>query len=90
MDWEQWNEATVENDWQQHFQREIFEIALARCKPHFHPETWTLFEQTWLKNGTDDEVAHSENVRIEKIYVARSRVLKRLKAEVAILADDLN
>lgn len=79
----------VSPEWIEHFQRHIFETALERCKCHFAEETWDLFEHSWLKRHSVEQVATTFNVGVEKIYVARSRVLKRLKHEVAVLSDDI-
>lgn len=91
-------ESTLEQDiptngispeWDEHFQRHIFETALLRCQQHFEKSTWELFEHSWLKKETVEHVAKKFQVGAEKIYVARSRVLKRLKHEVAVLSDDI-
>lgn len=92
--WETIFESDVPDDgtgsqWKEHFQRHVFETALQRCKNHFEQTTWQLFEHSWLKGEAIDQVAEKFSVGSEKIYVARSRVLKRLKTEVANLADDV-
>jgi len=79
----------VSPEWNEHFQRHIFETALQRCQQHFAKETWKLFEHSWLNKQSVEQVAQTFNVGPDKIYVARSRVLKRLKHEVAVLSDEL-
>jgi RNA polymerase sigma-70 factor, ECF subfamily len=75
--------------WNEQFHHHIFNQALERTRPHFTAETWSMFELSWLQNGPPEQVAKQLGVGIELIYVARSRVLKRLRCEVAALADDV-
>lgn len=81
--------AQDDSQWQEHFQQHIFQTALGRCKPHFAEETWRLFELSWLQDQSVDEVAVATNCSRDQVYVARSRVLKRLRYEVVNLSDDL-
>ena len=48
-----------------------------------------MFEKTWIDKIPAEQLAEELDTGIERIYVARSRVLKRLRYEVALLADDL-
>ena len=81
--------GNLESMWNEQFQQHIFSKALARCQPHFAPETWKMFERSWIDKLEPELVAKELQISVEQIYVARSRVLKRLRYEVAILADDL-
>jgi RNA polymerase sigma-70 factor (ECF subfamily) len=79
----------LESSWNEQFQQHLFSQALERTRPHFTEETWHLFELSWLQKVPVERVAAELSVGVERIYVARSRVLKRLRYEVAILADDI-
>ena len=79
----------VDGQWQEYFQQHIFEIALQRAKPHFEDLAWTLFQRSWLEKVKPEIVANECGVKIEQVYVARSRVLKRLRYELGILCDDM-
>ena len=50
----------------------------------------SLFESTWIHKRPAEDVATERGIGIDRIYVARSRVLKRLRYEVGVLADDWN
>jgi RNA polymerase sigma factor (sigma-70 family) len=89
VDLDQADEEAKGETWNEHFQQHVFETALKRCQPHFNKETWCLFERSWLHKLPPETVAAERGVGIERVYVARSRVLKRLRREVAILAEDL-
>ena len=59
-----------------------------RSRPHFEEQTWRAFERAWLENRPAAEVAAELNVPIDRVYVAKSRVLERLQQEVQELAED--
>jgi RNA polymerase sigma-70 factor (ECF subfamily) len=75
--------------WREQFQQHLFRVALDQCRRQFTEETWLLFEKSWLQKLPIEMVASEANVRVEQVYVARSRVLKRLRYEVALLAEDI-
>jgi RNA polymerase sigma-70 factor (ECF subfamily) len=66
----------------------VLEAAMQRSRPDFEEATWRLFERHWVQGQTAQDVARELGVPIESVYVAKSRVLKRLRAEVVSLAED--
>jgi DNA-binding CsgD family transcriptional regulator len=48
-----------------------------------------MFERSWIDKLDAKQVADELSISVDQVYVARSRVLKRLKYEVALLADDV-
>ncbi len=75
--------------WNEHYHRTILSQALERCRLHFNDETWTMFERSWIQKIPVEVLVDQLGIAAERIYVARSRVLKRLRCEVARLADDV-
>lgn len=84
-----WDSAGADDLWNDHFHQHIFSTAVDRCRPHFSEQTWELFDRSWMQQQPAQEVAVQLGVDVAKVYVARSRILKRLRYEVTILADDL-
>jgi len=80
---------TCEPQWSAEFDAEVLRVALAHARPHFEPTTWRAFELAWLESSSAAAVAIELGIPIETVYVAKSRVLKRLEEEVQILAEDL-
>lgn len=78
-------EATA---WEEEFNTHLLGEALARCRPHFEEVTWRAFELVWLDKRPAPQVAQELKVPIDRVYVAKSRVLDRLQEEVQKLADD--
>lgn len=79
----------LESVWNERFHQHIFSEALIRCQPHFSEETWKMFQRSWIDKLEPEQVARELQISVDQIYVARSRVLKRLRSEVAVLADDI-
>jgi RNA polymerase sigma-70 factor (ECF subfamily) len=74
--------------WAEEFNVHLLATALARTRPHFEEQTWRAFERVWLDQLPAAEVARELNVAIDRVYVAKSRVLGRLQQEVQELAED--
>src|SRR5262245_32890748 len=68
--------------WAEEFEAHVLRVALERCRPHFSDETWRGFELVWLEHRPAAEAAHELGQTIDWVYVAKSRVLKRLWEEV--------
>jgi RNA polymerase sigma-70 factor (ECF subfamily) len=78
-----------EAEWTDTFHGQLLRTALDRIRPHFEPPTWQAFAQVWLHQRTAAEAAANLNLPIDAIYLAKSRVLKRLREELLHLAEDL-
>jgi RNA polymerase sigma-70 factor (ECF subfamily) len=74
--------------WENHFHSELLQQSLKRVKGSFESETWQIFERIWIKGETASEVANSLGIKIGSVYVAKSRVLKSLRADILMLSDD--
>lgn len=74
--------------WTAEFNSRVLEVALERIRPSFEETTWRAFEQTWIANLPAAEAARALGIPIDTVYVAKSRVLKRLRLEVIELAED--
>ena len=69
-------------DWDQKVKRRIFACAVERVRPEFKPTTWHGFWKTAIEHHQAAEVAAELGMSVGAVYIAKSRVLKRLK-EVA-------
>ncbi len=78
-----------DSDWVAIYAAKIFEAATERIRQLVEPTTWQCFESTWIARQPAAEVADRLGVPIHTVYVNKSRVLKRLETEVAMLADDI-
>jgi RNA polymerase sigma factor (sigma-70 family) len=64
------------------FQRRLASIAMDRIKSEFQPNTWQAFWFAAVEGVSIAEVAQRLGMSAGAIYVAKSRVLARLKEEV--------
>jgi RNA polymerase sigma-70 factor (ECF subfamily) len=85
------SDKTVADDssWSDHFHARLLQAALQRIQGEFAQETWEAFTLAWIENMPAANVASKLGIGIQKVYVSQSRVLKRLRAEVTNLSDDL-
>jgi RNA polymerase sigma factor (sigma-70 family) len=72
------SEATWEREYQQH----LFRLAAAQIQQHFQPTTWKAFWRTAVEGASGASVAAELGLSVGAVYVARSRVLARLTAEI--------
>lgn len=64
------------------YQRAVFESAAARVKRLVQPATWSAFWETMVVGRSCEAVAEDLMMSVGAIYVARSRVVARLRAVV--------
>ncbi len=74
------NEA--EADWELEYQRRLSAKAMDRVKHEFQPATWEAFLGTAVEGRPAQEVGETLKMTSGAVYVAKSRVLARLKEEV--------
>jgi RNA polymerase sigma-70 factor (ECF subfamily) len=65
--------------WTEGFQARVLEVALGRTRPAFETATWDLFHGSWIDGKPAARLAEELRVPVEAVYVAKSRVLKRLR-----------
>lgn len=68
--------------WELEYQRRLASLAMERVKGEFHDNTWQAFWLTAVEGLSAAEVARRVGMSPGAIYVAKSRVLARLKDEV--------
>ena len=81
--------AEPDGEWVAEFHAHLLSAALGRIRDRFEPPTWSAFEEIWLHDRASIEVARELALPIEVVYLAKSRVLKRLRDELITLAEDL-
>jgi RNA polymerase sigma factor (sigma-70 family) len=68
--------------WEMEYQRRLASLAMERVKSEFQENTWRAFWLTAVEGVAAAEVANQIGISPGAIYVAKSRVLARLKEEV--------
>ena len=73
--------------WQHDYEQRIFAWAAQQVRAASEDATWQAFRQTALEGKPATEVAKTLGMSVGAVYVAKSRVLARLKAQVRLIED---
>lgn len=81
--------AADENDqfWEVEYREQLAGRALELIQTEFQPATWRAFWELVVAGRKGAEVAAELGLSVNAVYVARSRVLRRLRQELAGLMD---
>lgn len=74
--------VTEDPDWDIEYQRRVSAKAMERVRHEFHAKTWQAFWGTAVEGRAAAEVAIELTMSPGAVYVAKSRVLARLRDEV--------
>ncbi|WP_425618250.1 RNA polymerase sigma factor [Anatilimnocola sp. NA78] len=78
-------ESDGQDTWELEYQRRIAAIAMEKIKTEFQESSWQAFWLTAVEGKSAGEVSKQIGLSTGAIYVAKSRVLARLKEEVDTL-----
>jgi RNA polymerase sigma factor (sigma-70 family) len=68
--------------WEMEYQRRVASLAMERVKGEFHDNTWRAFRLTAVEGVSAADTARQTGLSPGAVYVAKSRVLARLRLEV--------
>jgi RNA polymerase sigma-70 factor (ECF subfamily) len=74
--------------WEQEFHQRLFDWAAEQVRGQFVDTTWQAFWRTAVEGRPPREVAAELSLSVGAVYIARSRVLARLKEEVQRLLEE--
>jgi RNA polymerase sigma-70 factor (ECF subfamily) len=74
--------------WEREYRQRLFECAAERVRRHLRPTTWDAFWRTAVVGEDVATVAESLDLSLGAVYIARTRVLARVRAEVQRLEGD--
>jgi len=77
-----------EDDWELEYQRQLSAKAMELVKPEFQANTWKAFWGTAVEGRAAQEVGAELKMTPGAVYVAKSRVLARLRDEVQKMQAD--
>lgn len=69
------------------FRRQVFQWAAGQVRTEFHRETWDAFWRTAVDGQSIEATAAATGRSVGAIYAARSRVMRRLREQVAEYLD---
>jgi RNA polymerase sigma factor (sigma-70 family) len=83
-------DSPPDQDWNEAFHARVLRVALHRIRPHFEASSWQAFERVWMEHRPAAETADELSMSIEALYMAKSRILRRLEEEVQDIAEDFS
>ncbi len=73
---------SLDDTWETDYRRQIAALAMNELRHEFQPKTWDAFWRTAVDGESAGDVARALKMSAGAVYVAKSRVLARLKEEV--------
>lgn len=70
-------------DWERDYERRLMQWAMEQVKGEFQEATWTAFTRTALEDRPVTEVAAALGMSAGAVYIARSRVIARIRRRVS-------
>ena len=80
--------AQEEACWDREYHRRVFEQAAGKVRKDVKDSTWQAFWQTAMENRPGIEVARNLGLNLSSVYVARKRVLDRIRAVIEEISDE--
>jgi RNA polymerase sigma-70 factor (ECF subfamily) len=76
------DEDLDENHWETQWQQQVFQRAARQIESEVEPATWQAFWRTAVEGRSGKEVATELGLSVAAVYLAKSRVMARLKQRV--------
>lgn len=83
------SEGQSSDEWNDFYHRRMMEVAIERVRATTLPATWACFEGKILAGRPAAEVAAELDVSTNVVYVNASRVLAKVREEMAVLEESL-
>lgn len=74
--------------WEEAYRQRLFDWAAEKVRPEFQPATWDAFWRTAVDSVSVKDVAGQLGISIGAVYIARSRVIARLRELIETVADE--
>lgn len=78
----------LQEQWELEHQQQLLARAVKIMKPSIDPKTWAAFELTAIQGLSVPDVGRQLDMKAGAIYVARSRVTAKLRAEVERMIEE--
>ena len=77
----------IQEFWNREYQKNLLQWAATQVRPIFNETTWQAFWLTAVEEKTPQAVAEELGLSVGSVYVAKSRVTKRLAEEIQKIDD---
>jgi len=79
--------SEISRRWDREHDLHVTRKLLERLESAFAPQTWKAFQRVALDGSPADEVAEELGMTVNAVFIAKSRVLSRLRQEAAGLVE---
>src|SRR5262249_50791969 len=80
-------DSALSRHWDEEHARHVTQRLLEMIRPQFEPSTWQAFRRVALDGVPPDQAAAELGLSVNAVFIAKSRVLSRLRQEGAGLMD---
>jgi len=80
--------GAVANGWEQEYRQELLTWGAEQIRGEFQPSTWQAFWRTCVEGEPVAKVATELGTSAGNVYVARSRIIARLREKISEIEDD--
>ena len=82
--------AEAEQDlWEKEYHLHLFQWASEQIRDEFSDRTWAAFWQTAVDGNKPTEVAQALQMSVGSVYVAKNRVLTRLRKKISVIDESI-
>ena len=74
--------------WDQDYERQLFACAAKQVRSRVQEATWQAFWQTTVQGKNGKEVARELKMTVAAVYLAKSRIMAQLKAQIRQLREE--
>ena len=82
-------EDATDEKWETEYREHLFRWAAGQVRDEVEAPTWMAFWKTAVENKTPAEVAKELGMKVGTIYVAKSRVLLRIREKIATVDESV-
>ncbi|MEO1529402.1 MAG: sigma-70 family RNA polymerase sigma factor [Planctomycetota bacterium] len=78
---------SLEEAWNQQYQRQLIRWAADKIRDDFQKATWSAFWMTAVEGAPPQRVAEQLRLSVGSVYVAKNRVIKKLRMKIREIDD---
>ena len=82
------DEEEQKASWERDYRRHLFQWACKRVRPDTSDQAWTAFWSTAVEETPSAEVAEKLGMTVGAVYIAKSRVIAKLRDEIATVSGE--
>src|SRR5262249_29725942 len=74
--------------WEKEYEQQLFHWAVTQVREDFQDSTWQAFWQTAVEGKSGKETAKRLGLSVAAVYLAKGRVMARLKEQIRLAQDE--